>query len=132
MAPASAAPSDPDAIVSPGPMPLTLAARSVMSPLAAAPVQLLLGGRGSRLAVDLENQDLPILLRLTNRHFSRGTGDRSLGKGQSRVRVPSRAGGSHRPAPLIWRCSVGMPGSHPSWRYAAARHQSHRRTPTAY
>src|SRR5512143_476421 len=47
----------------PAPMPLTPAARFVMSPRAAAPVQFLRCGRGGRLAVDLDDQDLPLVLR---------------------------------------------------------------------
>ncbi len=46
----------------PSPMPLTPTARSVMGPRATAPVQFLRCGRGSRLAVDLNDQDLPLLL----------------------------------------------------------------------
>src|SRR5262249_10114478 len=45
----------------PAPMTLTLAAPLAAGPRAAAPRQFLLGGRGDRLAVDLDDQDLAIL-----------------------------------------------------------------------
>src|SRR5690349_602409 len=45
----------------PAPMPLTPAAL-VAGPPAAAPRQFLLGGRGDRLAVDLDDQDVAVIL----------------------------------------------------------------------
>ncbi len=45
----------------PAPMPLTLAALLVTGPRAAAPRQFLLGGRGNRLAVDLDDQYVAII-----------------------------------------------------------------------
>ena len=47
----------------PAPMPLTLAALLVAGPRAAAPRQFLLGGRGDRLAVDLDDQYVAIIRR---------------------------------------------------------------------
>src|SRR5512135_1055753 len=45
----------------PAPVPLTLAAGGVPRPRAAAPRQFLLGGRGGRFAVDLDDQHLAIV-----------------------------------------------------------------------
>src|SRR5512135_1202896 len=76
----------------PAPMPLTLAAVFVMSPWAAAPRQFLLRGRGGRLAVDLDDQDLALVLgqgALAQVHRS--------GPGQAQDPLLDRRGRRRRP-----------------------------------
>src|SRR5512135_2039056 len=73
-------------------MPLTLAALLVLSPWAAAPRQFLLGGRGGRLAVDLDDQDLALVLgqgALAHVGIS--------GPGQAQAPLLDRRGGRRRP-----------------------------------